>query len=478
MEERKLYCDTEFKENLKNWLFLEQSYKNDESYRVEENLYKFATGETKKQYKERLKRSFIDNFVKWGIEKYQNFIFGLEPTLKYKNNFMEEFLKNFDVDNRNIKEFRTELLKDLLLYGSTAILIDNPTDINLYPNYEIIINDKKFPILKILKRTEIVNIRMKNSELQGVLFFEEKEIADSVFEEPKIFLVFYLYTKEKIIKFKPIQQRNIKLNDYNFGTFEIEIETTNNLNEVPILIYDYKNSFLEVAEKQKIVYNLNSAKLETIYKQNFSPLIISGKMNKNEGFTAGSIIEISPEAKFIPTRLTPPIQAIEEYSKQIDEEKQSIIKLLFPYLLKENFSNATATEKMIDFSDTRVTLEKLACFLEEIENEIWQYIKKIAPYFEDVTVQYNKDYDLNNLENDIMLKDFIFNLQVGLEAEKSLKKYFVSKYYKKIDVTAIDDILKEIDTQKETDIDIQDLFSQNLIENKKENINEDIDKEE
>jgi hypothetical protein len=471
MNEKKLYCDREYFENLAKYIFLEQSFKNDETYKNKENLYKFSTGETLKQYNERLKRSNVDNYLKWGIQKYQNFIFSIEPVLKKEKeiDFLEEFLKNFDNENNNIKEFRNELLQQLLLFESCFILIDNPNDIGLYPNYESIVSDKKFPIIKLLKRQNVVNVKKKYGQLTSVLFFEEKEIAETVYEPSETYLIFYLYEKTKITRFKPTKQKNIVITNDCLGAFEKDQDFNNNLNDIPILAYNLDDCFYDVAEKQRIIYNLNSAKLETLYKQNFSPLMISGKMNKNESITAGSFIEISANAKFMPQRLMPPIQAIEEFEKQIKIEEERIIKVLFPYLLKQNFSQQTATEKLLDFSDTRTKLEKLACFLEEIENEIWKYIKEIAPYFETITAQYNKDFDLANLGNDIQLKDFIFDLQIGLEAEKILKKYFVNKYYKKIDINKIDEINAEIDKQKITDLNLENIMQLKNKENSVDN---------
>lgn len=427
MSDYKITVDRDWLDNEKKLKLINDSYSGGEIYKKGKYLYQYYIEDDVNILKQRYKRSYLYNITRNVLDKYKSFIFSSDPTREFKNDseFFIEFLNNMSIDGKDSQGFFEEVYTNLLLDEKVYILVDKRTNN---------IDEDIKPFCQSIKRGQVLKHSFdENNDLEYICWYEEGEKDGGLFDKNQNVYYFYALDKYNFYKFNPIPTNQVSKKQFTYDniikTFksdEVEI-IENNYGFVPIVTFERESIFEEIADNQREIYNILSLRQEVLFKLCFSPLVIQGALGELSALNYQSVIELDPNSNIQPFRIPYPVDTIDKYNENIKEILTENNKIAYPYDINSDIAK-TATEKQLDFNDTNKKLQKHVSDMEKIELQIYEMLNKIygnEKYnTEEILINYNKEFQLNSLENEIRLVDLMrIDLQLPEEMIKEqLKK--------------------------------------------------------
>ena len=128
-QETTLPLHSEYKNNIKRWHFLINSYMGGNQYKMGQYLTKYIY-ESSADYVQRISQTPLDNHVKNVVHIYNSFLFRNPP----KRDFgslegtpeVENFLEDCDMEGRTWESFMRDVNLMSTIYGHCVVLLDRP----------------------------------------------------------------------------------------------------------------------------------------------------------------------------------------------------------------------------------------------------------------------------------------------------------------------------------------------------------------
>ena len=409
----------EWKEYIKEWEFLMDSYVGGHEYKEGEYLTSYIF-ESREEYEERLENTALDNHVKAVVAIYNSFLFRQQPKRDFgslaNDPGLNAFLADADMDGRSFDSVMRDVSTYATIYGNCWVVIDKPSTVLTTRAEEL--QQGIRPYISIYTPENVLDWSYRRSPngaytLSYLKIFEGNDSGRDVFR---------IYTPETIMVM-------------SIGSGEdegtIETEIPNALGMIPaVCVYSQRSSHrgigisdvADVAKMQRAIYN-ELSELEQIERiSNHPSLVRTPGVNAAAG--AGSMITVpedTPEG-LKPYLLQPSGASIDSLLNSINQKIEAIDRMSHMGGIRSIESRrlsgvALATE----FQLLNARLAEKADNLEHAEEQIWRIFalwqgtvwNGIVDYPDSFNIQdkYN-DMNMLKLAKDAGVKNPILNAEI------------------------------------------------------------------
>jgi len=393
----------EWKEYIKEWEFLMDSYVGGYEYKEGEYLTSYIF-ESREEYEERLENTALDNHVKAVVAIYNSFLFRNPPKREFgtleNDPGLDAFLMDADMDGRSFDAVMRDVSTYATIYGNTWVIIDKPATVATTRAEEL--NQGIRPYISIYTPENVLDWKYTRSingayRLTYLKIYEGNDSGRDVFR---------IYTPESITTM------SIGSSDEE-GTIEMEIP--NALGMIPaVCVYSQRSSHrgvgisdvADVARMQRAIYN-ELSELEQIERISNHPSLVS-----TPGVTAhagaGALIRVpedTPEG-LKPYLLQPSGASIDGLLNSINQKIEAIDRMSHMGGIRSIESRrlsgvALATE----FQLLNARLAEKADNLEHAEEQIWRIFALWQGTVWNGMVDYPDSFNIQDKYNDMnMLK--------------------------------------------------------------------------
>lgn len=409
----------EWKEYIKEWEFLMDSYVGGHEYKEGEYLTSYIF-ESREEYEERLENTAMDNHVKAVVAIYNSFLFRQPPKREFgsleNDPGLTAFMADADMDGRSFDSIMRDVSSYATIYGHTWVVIDKPNTVLTTRAEEL--DQGIRPYVSIYTPENVLDWRYTRNingayTLSYLKLYEGNDSGRDVFR---------IYTPDTIM-----------IMSISAGEDEavLDMEMPNALGMVPaVCVYSNRSSHRgigisdvgDVARMQRAIYN-ELSELEQIERiSNHPSLVKTPGVSAHAG--AGSLITVPEDTPgdLRPYLLQPSGASIDSLLNSINQKVESIDRMSHMGGIRSIESRrlsgvALATE----FQLLNARLAEKADNLEHAEEQIWRIFalwqgtvwNGVVDYPDSFNIQdkYN-DMNMLKLAKDAGVKDPILNREI------------------------------------------------------------------
>ncbi len=338
------------------------------------------------KYKNRQKIAYYKNDFMRKITRYIGYLFRKLPIRDVKQNpLLETFLNDCDKKGNSLTVFMSDFSKEAKAKGVNVVLIDNIKEIPQSLQEQI--NQRALPYLVPIKPEQITEYKMDSSgRFEYVAFSDTIDLSE--YKKPNVKNVIRYFDKTSWIIYE--EDKILESGEHNLGVCPIIFFSENGK-------FETFGEFSQIAYLAKRRYNLVSEEDEIIRGQTFSILTVQGEPSdlalgvNNALFYSGD-----KEPKFIaPSAENAKIikEKIEKIDNDINEIAYDIITL------RANNESGRALKMKLDGLNS--SLSDFAIRLEDFEYRIFEIVQKYLNLNIDVTINYNKNFNLIDIKEEI-----------------------------------------------------------------------------
>ena len=409
-QETTLPLHSEYKNNIKRWHFLINSYMGGNQYKMGQYLTKYIY-ESSADYVQRISQTPLDNHVKNVVHIYNSFLFRNPP----KRDFgslegtpeVENFLEDCDMEGRTWESFMRDVNLMSTIYGHCVVLLDRPETAVGTRAEELAQGIRPYATLytpqNILDRN-FVRLPSGHYELQYVRFLEKDE---KTYEHDTNMFV-RTWTKNEITleAYYPTKKSNVKVLERKVNALGYIPATWVYANRGPtrgIGISDVN----DICDLQNFLYQLYSEAEQLVRLSNHPTLVKTPETEASAG--AGSIISIprDTDAGLKPYLLQPNGQNLDSILKTIDNTIKSIDRIAHLGAIRTLATRELSGVAMIsEFYLLDSKLSEKAKSLQLAEEQIWRLFAKWQGGAFDGSIKYPNQFHIRdkNLDMDILKK--------------------------------------------------------------------------
>ena len=356
--------------NRDRWQFLYESYVGGEEYRRSGHLTRY-TLETGGEYAQRLQNTPLDNHCQSVVQTYTSFLFREEPEREFYTwagrSDVEEFLKDCDMEGRDLDSFMKQVSIWSSVFGTSWIIMTKPNLGLTTQAQELEMGSR--PYVNLVTPLVVSDWRWERTpggyyELAYFKYVEEVVDKITVVKE---------WTKESI---KTWIMDDVKKEAY------MEREEPNQLGMIPaILVYGQRgitkdvgvSDIGDIADLQRMIYNLTSENEQSIRMDGHPSLVVPPTAQLGSG--AGAIIQLQEgsDPGLNPYYLEHGGNGVSSIHSSIDKLVEAIDRISFTGGVR-----ATATRTMsgvameTEFQLLNAKLSEKADNLELAEEQMWR----------------------------------------------------------------------------------------------------------
>lgn len=396
----------QWKEMIKRWQFLINSYMGGDYYREGEYLAPYMM-EDRESYETRLENTPLDNHVRAVVSVFNSFLFRAPPKRDMgsiaNDAGLEAFMQDTDLEGRSFDSVMRDVSTYSSVYGHVWVILDKPQS-NAFTRAEELAQGVR-PYMSIYTPENVIDweyMRAPNGAyvLTYIKLYEGKTDGMDVFR---------IYTPE-VIQIVKIES------DAKQPTVEVISEIPNAIGEVPaVCVYSQRSPIRgigvsdveDVADMQRSIAN-ELSELEQLERLTNHPSLVK-QQSTQASAGAGSIIQVpeDPGPDYVkPYLLQPSGASIDGLLNSINKKVEAIDRMSHMGGIRSIESRrlsgvALATE----FQLLNAKLAEKADNLEHAEEQIWRLYSKWQDAVWDGMVKYPDSFNIQDKYNDmVMLK--------------------------------------------------------------------------
>ena len=383
----------------KRWKYLLESYMGGDEYRKAQYLTRYQL-ETNSEYLARLNNTPLENHCQSICSVYKSFLFRTAPDREFNSiegmPELEEFLKDADMDGRNLDAFMKDVATWSSVFGHCFILITKPNVGAITRAEEQQIGVR--PYVNLLTPLVVLDWQFTRSpngryDLSYFRYLEDVNGSIRTVKE---------WTKD-----------TIKTSTVDVDNTVITEETTepNGLGEIPVVIaYNQRSSvrglgisdLTDIADLQRFIYNNTSEVAESMRLDTHPSLVATNETRVGTG--AGSLI-------LMPDNMDPGLKpyVLESSGASIDAIYKSIQHTTSVIDKIANTGAVRATEVRsqsgvameVEFQLLNAKLSEKADNLELAEEQMWKLWCKYMGVESDVEIDYPGEFNVKDTQSQI-----------------------------------------------------------------------------
>ena len=409
-QQTSLPLHVEYKNYIKRWHFLINSYMGGNQYKMGQYLTKYVY-ESNADYVQRISQTPLDNHVKNVVHIYNSFLFRNPP----KRDFgslkgtpeVENFLEDCDMEGRTWESFMSDVNLMSTIYGHCVVLLDRPETTVGTRADELQQGIRPYATLYTPQNIldwNFIRLPSGHYELQYVRFLEKDE---KTYEHDTNMFV-RTWTKNEILleAYYPAKKEKAKLIEKKPNHLGYIPATWVYANRSPtrgIGISDVN----DICDLQNFLYQLYSEAEQLIRLSNHPTLVKTPETEASAG--AGAIISMprDTDAGLKPYLLQPNGQNLDSILKTIDNTIKSIDRIAHLGAIRTLATRELSGVAMIsEFYLLDSKLSEKAKSLQLAEEQIWRLFAKWQGTAFDGSIKYPSQFHIRdkNLDMDILKK--------------------------------------------------------------------------
>lgn len=442
--------------SLKDWAFKIFAGSSELKSNTSGNLF-IHPKERVQDYNERLRMSYYYNFCSPIIDIYTDHLHKQPIAEDFGDIESDVFERRENIDNKggSIGEFRKEVADLAQVYGHIFVITDSPMFDGIVRTKADILNNKLLPYFTIHHPQNIVNWAL--DEFGNPYWVVVRECTDANidpfnFDKEKLSSVNYrLWTKTEWILYS--------------DDFKEIGRGVHNLGKVPITcIFDKQSkkvrnflgisSIADIAFISRDVYNSCSELKQILRDQTFAFLALQGNSSEYDELSVGTSKGLLyPRDTNKPEYVSPPASNADVYFKHIDRQVSKMFQLAkleggSVQAPAQSAVQQSGVSKAWDFNQTNSALSKKASNLEDGETKLWQNFASWQGKKFNGSVVYPNEFSIKSLNDDIDEAEKAMKLQLGAEFNKEVKKAIIKKKFPRMDDTALQVMVDEMEKQE------------------------------
>ena len=390
-----------YQDNEQRWEYLFESYIGGETYRDGNHLTRYQL-EGDNEYQARLRSTPLDNHCQSICQVYTSFLFREQPHRELRGietlPEVEAFLKDADLDGRSLDAFMKDAATWSTVFGHCWIVMAKPNTQATTRAEEL--GQGVRPYLNLITPLMMLDWSYSRSlnghyRLDYIKYIEEINGSIRTIKE---------WTPE-VIKTTTV--------DVDEDMITEEYEEENQLGIVPVVcVYNKKSTvrgmgvsdIADIADGQKMIYNLNS-EIEQGIRLDGHPSLVATP-NTNVGSGAGAIIhmpeDMDPALKpYILSHGSTNITSILQTKQAIVENIDKMANTGAVRATESRTISGVAMET--EFALLNARLSEKADNLELAEEQLWTLFAQYQGYIWDGMVDYPNSFGIKDVANDIRL---------------------------------------------------------------------------
>ena len=387
--------------NQPEWQYQFESYIGGSAYQQGQHLTKYQL-ETANEYSARVQTTPLENHCQSVVQVYNSFLFREAPERELHTLLgtkeTESFIKDSDLDGRNLDSFMKDVATWSSVFGHCWIVMAKP-DINAQNRQEEIDSDVR-PYISMVTPLMMLDwsyTRDRNGRYQLDYIKYVEEINGSI---------------KTVKEWRPTEIRT-QVVDVDEGIITEDFIEPNGLGAIPaVCVYNKKSSvrgigisdIADIADTQKMIYNLNS-EIEQSIRLDSHPSMVTTP-NVNIGTGAGALIhmpeDLDPALK--PYVLTTSGANVDSILKTKEALVESIDKMANTGAVRATESRSMSGVAMdTEFQLLNARLSEKADNLELAEEQLWRLFADYQGYEFSGLIDYPDSFGIKDVANDIKL---------------------------------------------------------------------------
>jgi len=356
--------------NRDRWEFYYNSYAGGDWYRDSAYLTRYQL-ETAVEYNQRLQNTPLDNHCQSVIATYTSFLFREGPERELENfsgnPAVEDFLKDADLEGRDLNAFMKQVSIWASVFGSCWILMSKGNAGAVTAQQELELGIR--PYVNLMTPLVVSDWRWQRQ-------------PNGAYE-----LVYFKYIEEVIDKISTVKEwtkdviRTVVLDDNAKQVRSITTEV-NQLGKIPaILVYNQRSiardlgvsDLQDISDIQRQIYNLTSENEQAIRLEGHPTLVVPPTAQLGSG--AGALIQLQEgmDPGLKPYLLTTDGSSVDSIHKSIDKLVEAIDRISFTGGVRATRTQTQSGVSLeVEFSLLNAKLAEKADQLELAEEQLWQ----------------------------------------------------------------------------------------------------------
>ena len=390
---------SEWRENIKRWIYYSDSYNGGNEYRGGEYLTRYVM-ESGDEYDQRIRNTPLDNHCKSVIETYNSFLFRKPPIRDYGNitndPALDISLQDCDLEGRNFNAFMRDVSTYASIYGIVYVLIDKPR-IQVETRAEEL-NQEIRPYCSIITPENVIDWRYERKS-NGVYALKSITMLDGI--------------DDKSVYYRTITDTETTLYESVSGASKSVVKEviSNPIGVVPVVpVYAGRSTsrgigvsdISDIADVQRAIYNELSEIDQLIRISNHPSLVKTGATQASAG--AGAIIDmpddLDPQLK--PYLIEPNGAGIAHILDSIKSKVDSINRMANMGGVRNTMTSAMSGVALnTEFQLLNARLAQKADNLELAEEKIWRMWARWQGTTFDGVVDYPENFNIADKEHQV-----------------------------------------------------------------------------
>ena len=437
------------------WKKATMAYKGGRKY-VRNTLTKHPS-ETDEEFKYRQEHSYNINLIKYSAHKFGDYIFSKPPRRTKVN---EDIVKDFDRKGKDANAVMREIFDYYTIYGLSWIFVDMPVFEGELVSLDVKQKDKIRPYVNAVAPMDVPDWDFDDKgELNWIIREEIITEKSNPFIKP-------VRKKRRTLYTKTFWQTFDIVLDGGEGTEPMpsvirSIEHPHTLGRVPVMAYTSvlfnkyfdQPSIDDVLTIHDAVLHSESELVTNILKQTYGQLVLPASANVMAQRIKSRLVQENPnmnindpqvqavikqevnlalsrtkhltedsEERGTARYIQPAGANIETIIKADDRLVNMIIKLYGFMVGVETGQRESAESKSADNISLAAQLTSIATRLEELELKIWELLSIYDSTISMPEINYNKNYDINELKSVIATLVELVNIDAGENYQKEVMR--------------------------------------------------------
>ncbi len=425
------------------WKFAGEAYNGEGGFADAEVLEQFSRESDDRfgERKDSSKREYENIFVS-KVSRYVGYLYKQPPVRVTNSDVLGAIVNNIDRSGNTVDVFMSSFTKNAKVRGVNLMLIDETQDSAIDRKDQI--DNQLLPYV-----VEILPERVTDYKIDAFGKFEYVAFSDVINEST--------YREEKkleVIRYYDKEEWRVYDGD------EIIDSGPHGLGVCPVLIFAEKGKFestgefTQIAGMSKKLFNLDSELKLLLRGQTFSILTIHSDKGAKPDIELGTNNALIYSGDKAPSFISSDVGQPKTYAEKIEETKASMDRVA--YDVSGSNGRETAEALSIKFQSLNSSLNSFAQRVEDIERSAWNIIcAKLQVNPEDISLFYNMDFDIIDIEKEISTLDSI-NSIVDLPLYRATKlKSIIKADLPSVDQEGMDALFMEVDNQaKESEVEV------------------------
>jgi len=408
------------------WQFYLESYMGGDEYRSAGHLTRYVN-ETNPEYDARLYATPLDNHCRSVVSVYTSFLFRECPERDYgsmlNEPMLESFLKDADLDGRNIDSFMKEVSIWSNVFGHAWILISKPNVGAVTMADELATGVR--PYVNLLTPLTVIDWQWTRNAMGAYTLSYFKYVEDT----NDSVQVIKEWTPTTITTYE-VDNEQKKVNS--------ELVEVNGLGSIPAVIaYGTRSpvrgigasDISDIADHQKKIYN-ELSEVEQSIRLNGHPTVVKTpdvEMSAGAGSIALMPDNLDPGLKPYMLNVSTDISAI---YNSIQQSVQAIDKMANTGAIRATESRTLSGVAMrTEFELLNAKLSEKADNLELAEEQMWQFYAKYQGYVWEGSIEYPDSFNIQDEDADVsklkVMKETATDPQVLAAIDMKLMEYLM-----------------------------------------------------